>query len=85
MTGLAVVATDIRGSRELVEDGVTGRLVPVDDGPALAVALAELAGDAGRRQAFGAAGRARALERHDERRIHARQLEILGLTRSRRA
>ena len=37
MTGLAVVATDIRASREPVEDGVTGRLVPVGDGPALAV------------------------------------------------
>ena len=83
MTGLAVVATDIRGSRELVEDGVTGRLVPVGDGPALAVALAELAGDADRRQTFGAAGRARALACHDERRIHDRQLEILGLARSR--
>ena len=83
MAGLAVVATDIRASRELVEDGVTGRLVPVGDGPALAVALAELAGDADRRQTFGAAGRSRAPACHHERRIHDRQPEILGLAHSR--
>lgn len=40
-----VVATDIGGNRELVRDGVTGALVPVDDDAALAGAIARLLAD----------------------------------------
>jgi glycosyltransferase involved in cell wall biosynthesis len=36
---LPVVATDIRGVREVVVDGETGRLVPVGDPAALANAM----------------------------------------------
>jgi glycosyltransferase involved in cell wall biosynthesis len=61
--GLPVVATDVGGMAEQVEDGVTGRLVPPGDPAALAAALAELAGDPARRMAFGTAGRARVAER----------------------
>jgi glycosyltransferase involved in cell wall biosynthesis len=77
--GLPVVATRIRGSRELVAEGETGLLVPVADAGALAAGLARLAGNAGLRTAMGAAGRARAEARHDEARILAHQLDILGL------
>lgn len=37
--GLPCVASDVRGNRELVEDGVTGLKVPVRDGAALAAAV----------------------------------------------
>ncbi len=37
--GTPAIATDVRGCRELVEDGVTGFLVPPHDPPALAGAL----------------------------------------------
>lgn len=57
--GLPVVATDIAGTRELVEDDVTGLLTPVGDPPALASALVRLAGDAHLRARMGANGRAR--------------------------
>ncbi|WCO65857.1 glycosyltransferase family 4 protein [Iamia majanohamensis] len=67
--GLPVVATDIRGCRQVVDDGVTGTLVPVRDGPALARALAALAGDAGTRRAMGAAAVARAHEHFDQARL----------------
>ena len=40
--GLPVVATDVRGCREVVDDGVTGVLVPVGDAAALAAALRAL-------------------------------------------
>jgi glycosyltransferase involved in cell wall biosynthesis len=53
LSGLPVVATDIRGSREEVVDGKTGSLVPLGDVPALARALQRLAGDADLR--FGVA------------------------------
>ena len=68
-SGLPIVATDIRGCREVVEDGVTGRLLPVRDPSALAAAIRELGDDAETRRRMGAAGRDRALERFDERRV----------------
>ncbi len=55
--GLPVVATRLGGLPEVVEDGVTGVLVPPDDVPALAAAIGGLLADAARRQQFGAAGR----------------------------
>jgi glycosyltransferase involved in cell wall biosynthesis len=78
-TGLPVVATDIRGSREEVVPGATGLLVPVGDVTALAAALGGLAADSDARARMGEAGRARALDHHDERKIIARQMDILGL------
>jgi glycosyltransferase involved in cell wall biosynthesis len=79
LTGLPVVASNIRGPREQVEDGRTGLLVPPRDAPALAAALARLAGDAALRARMGAAGRDAALARYDEARVVARTLDLLGL------
>lgn len=79
MSGLPVVATDIRGAREEVVDGETGFLVPPKDPPALAAALARLLGDEALRARMGQAGRARALALYDEARVVARQLELLNL------
>lgn len=81
MTGLPVVATDIRGTREEVVHDLTGLLVPVDDREALEAALARLAAEPGLRQSMGEAGRARALELYDEARVIARQIDALGLRR----
>ena len=80
MTGLPVVATDIRGAREEVVDGETGALVPVDDARALGAAIDRLVIDPKLREAWGAAGRARAATLYDERRVIARQLDRLGLS-----
>ena len=79
LAGLPVVATDIRGPREQVVDGVTGFLVPAGAVPPLAEALGRLAGDATRRMAMGEAGRLRALDRFDEARVLARTLDLLRL------
>jgi glycosyltransferase involved in cell wall biosynthesis len=79
LSGLPVVATDIRGSREEVVDGKTGSLVPLGDVPALARALQRLVGDADLRQAYGRASRERALALFDERKIVARQIGLLKL------
>jgi glycosyltransferase involved in cell wall biosynthesis len=59
--GKAVVATNIGGIPEIVEDGVTGLLVPPEDPEALAAAIIELLDDPERRQRMGAAGKERAL------------------------
>ena len=79
LTGLPVVATDVRGPREQVEDERTGLLVPPRDVPALAAALRRLADNSVLRVRLGLAGRARALARYDEARVVARTLDLLGL------
>ena len=62
--GLPVVATRVIGSEEVVVDGETGTLVPAEDPPALARALAALLADPALRSAYGAAGRRRYLQCH---------------------
>jgi len=57
---LAVVATHIGGTPEVVVDGTTGLLVPPGDESALAAAIESLLRDRDRAQRFGAAGRERA-------------------------
>lgn len=51
--GLPVVATPVGGVAEVVEDGVTGRLVAVDDASALAGAMRDLAVDSDARARMG--------------------------------
>ena len=60
--GRAIVSTRAGGLPEVVADGETGLLVPPHDEPALAAALVTLLRDAARRNAMGAAGRARVVD-----------------------
>ena len=62
MAGLPVVATRVGGVPELVEDGVTGFLVPPKDPGALAEALRKLVEDPELRRKMGEAGRKKALK-----------------------
>ena len=61
--GRPVVTADTPGAREELEDGRTALLVPPGDPPALATALARLAGDRALRASIGSAARAAYLER----------------------
>ncbi len=79
LTGLPVVATDVRGPREQVVPGETGLLAPPRMVAPLAEALRRLAADAGLRARMGEAGRARALDLYDEAKVVARTLDLLGL------
>lgn len=58
--GVAVVATETGGAREIVSDGETGRLVPVQDIEALAKAISALLADEKKRERMGERGRERA-------------------------
>jgi glycosyltransferase involved in cell wall biosynthesis len=60
-----VVASDAGGLPEVVEDGVTGFVVPKGDTDALTDAIDRLLADAELRSKMGKAGRARALARFD--------------------
>jgi glycosyltransferase involved in cell wall biosynthesis len=55
--GLPVVATALGGNLEVIQDGVTGLLVPPQDPAALATALERLLGDDAFAKRLGAAGR----------------------------
>jgi glycosyltransferase involved in cell wall biosynthesis len=61
-----LVATDVRGCREVVIDGHNGLLVPVRDAQKLADAVIRLAGDMQLREAMGRAGRQHVLDELDE-------------------
>jgi sugar transferase (PEP-CTERM/EpsH1 system associated) len=56
-TGLPVVATRVGGNPELVQQGITGELVPAAQPQALADAIREYVVDPGRRLAHGRAAR----------------------------
>ena len=61
--GLPVAATTGGALPEVVEDGVTGILVPPGDAPALAEAIRTLMSDPDLRRRMGQAGRERVLEK----------------------
>lgn len=73
---LPVVATDRGGSTEVVQDGITGYLVPFGDVTALADRLGQLIASPELRRRFGEAGRARVLERFTQQAMTARYAEL---------
>ncbi|MBC7931397.1 MAG: glycosyltransferase [Rubrivivax sp.] len=79
--GLPVVVSDgAPGPLELVEDGVTGLVVPVNDARSLAAALVRLASDEALRSRLGDAARARVSE-YDLPRALATWESVIGLSR----
>lgn len=74
--GLAVIATRVGGNPELVEDGVTGTLVPVADGAALGSAILGYFHDRARLQRHGSAGRKRVEQQFSLDRMVARYEDL---------
>lgn len=66
---LPVVATDIRGCRQVVEHGVNGLLVPLGDVAALTDAIRTIGSDMALAQQMGKAGRHKAEAEFDEREV----------------
>jgi colanic acid/amylovoran biosynthesis glycosyltransferase len=75
-SGLPVVSTVHAGIPEVVEDEVSGILVPERDVAGLALALKRLIGNAALRAAMGRQGRSRVQERHDIRKLNDGLMEI---------
>jgi glycosyltransferase involved in cell wall biosynthesis len=75
--GLPCIGTRIEAIPEIVVDGVTGRLVPPRDVPALARAMLELLEGPARARAMGEAGRARVARRFGWDRAVGRMLRVV--------
>lgn len=75
--GVPVVGTRVGGASELVEDGVSGFLVPPGDAASLAGRLAELLCDVELRSRLGAAARAKVERDFDLRREAAWLLKVM--------
>jgi len=74
--GVPVIGTNVASIPEVVEDGVTGFLVPPDDPAALRGRLLWLRDNPAGRRALGAAGRRRVLERFQWSTVVERCLRI---------
>ena len=74
--GLPVVASNAGALPEIVEDGVTGLLVPPGDSSALAGAILRLLRDPALRRGMGQAGRERVLERYGAERVARETLAL---------
>ena len=74
--GRPIVTTDVPGCRDVVEDGVSGILVPARDAHGLAQALERLVTDAALRARMGGEARRRAETRFGKRAIDGAIVEI---------
>ena len=76
--GRPLIATDVPGCREIVQDGVTGLLCQVRSAASLANAMARfIAMDLRHRQALGDAARRKIESEYDERLVIDAYLEVL--------
>ena len=73
---LPVVASDIRGCREVVCRGETGLLVPVGDVDALSDAILRIAGDANLRRKMGTLGRQHIVQNFTQAKVLERLLSF---------
>ena len=83
--GVAVIATDCGGPAEIIEDGATGYLVPIDDVEAVAERMRRLLSDPVGARAMGAAGAKLVRERFRADRFVAALVDIFGLPRQARS
>ena len=76
-SGRPVVATDVPGCREIVDDGVNGRLVPVKNVHALAEALRTMLTSIEDRRSMGMAGREIVVDRFSEITVATQTLKVI--------
>jgi glycosyltransferase involved in cell wall biosynthesis len=75
-SGLPVIASDVGGLREVVEDERTGVIVPPENSKKIAQAISRLAESAELRSQMGAAARARVVENYSMENMAARTLAL---------
>ena len=78
--GIAIIATEVGGAAEQIENGVNGMLAPARDTGALAEAIVQLARDPNRREALARAGRERIRTEFSLEQMIAAYAKICGLS-----
>lgn len=73
---LPVIATDVAGIGEVIEDGLTGLLIPPNDPQSIAAAVLRLIRDREAALALAERGRSRVRQDFDPQRNHRRVLEL---------
>lgn len=73
----AIIASDVQGCREVVENGINGYLVPAKDASAMAEAILELLLDSAKLAQFAAASRRKVEQEFDEKLIVSQLLSRL--------
>jgi glycosyltransferase involved in cell wall biosynthesis len=76
MHRVPVIATNVSGIPELVEDRVTGRLIPEKDSTAIAKAVQEMLRDRDGSLRMAEKGRSKVWERFDPDRNHRQVLQL---------
>lgn len=76
--GIAIIATAVSGTPELLRDGLEARLIPAHDSDSLASAMIELALGRGLRQRLAEAGRVRVVEKFTLGEMINRYEDLLG-------
>jgi len=74
--GLPLIATDVPGCREIVEDGINGLLIPPRNSAALAEAIAHLDRNRAQCRVLGDASRRKVLQDFDEKTILRMTLNV---------
>ena len=82
VAGKPAVTYDVGGAAEVVLDGETGFVVPLNDAATMADRVLELAGEANRRAAMGAAGRELCRELFDHHHMTRRIREVYARVRA---
>lgn len=77
---LPVIATRCGGPEEIIENGITGLLIPVGDSNAAAAAMSRLASDPHDAEAMGKRGRARAIECFSPGRLKMQLYDLWGFS-----
>lgn len=75
-SGRPIVTTDVAGCRDIVQEGITGLIVPPKDPVALAEACLKLIGDGSMRTRMGKAARDFIVDRFSDSKINSQTYEV---------
>jgi glycosyltransferase involved in cell wall biosynthesis len=73
---LPIIATDVPGCREIVENGRNGFLIPVNDAPALAAKITELFADPVLCRKFGREGRLKVRNEFEQKLVFEQTVHV---------
>jgi glycosyltransferase involved in cell wall biosynthesis len=76
-SGLPVIATRVQGVGEVVDDGIHGLLVPLEDPDALGEAITKLVSDPESRHNMGVAAQLRVMQNYTTERMCERYLDLI--------